>query len=157
MNINSLNFFSSHDFRNNRNSELESNSVTVSELWKFQTGNSIHSSPALGDIDNDGKLEVIACTDKIFALNTENGSLKWSSNVGYMTSSPALGDVDSDGETEVVVGSIYGNVSVFNGQAGTLEWTFYTGGRIRSSPALGDVDNDKRLEIIIGSDNGSVY
>jgi outer membrane protein assembly factor BamB len=73
----------------------------------------VRSSPALGDIDNDGKLEVVVGSDdhKIYALNGENGSLLWSYSTGYFVrSSPSLGDIDNDGKLEVVVGSGDGNV-----------------------------------------------
>ena len=78
-------------------------SASVSELWNYTTGADVFSSPALGDVDNDGKLEVVvgSYNDKIYALNGEDGTVNWSFSTGDFQdrwhSSPALGDVDSDG------------------------------------------------------------
>jgi len=73
-----------------------------------------YSSPALGDVDGDGKLEVIFGTynykndNYIYALNGEDGNEAWSYRIGaprdIVRSSPALGDLDGDGMLEVVVG-----------------------------------------------------
>ena len=38
-------------------------SASVSELWNYSTGYYVSSSPALGDVDNDGKLEVVVGGD----------------------------------------------------------------------------------------------
>jgi hypothetical protein len=41
-------------------------------LWSYSTGSSVFSSPSLGDIDNDRKLEVVVGSEdnKIYALST---------------------------------------------------------------------------------------
>jgi hypothetical protein len=41
-------------------------------LWSYSTGSSVFSSPSLGDIDNDRKLEVVVGSwdYKIYALST---------------------------------------------------------------------------------------
>jgi hypothetical protein len=83
--------------------------------WPERTGDLIYSSPALGDIDGDGDIEVVVGSYygcKVYAWR-HDGTLveSWPKKTGdYVDSSPALGDVDSDGDVEVVVGSHDGNV-----------------------------------------------
>jgi len=129
-------------------------------LWSFETGGAVHSSPSLGDIDNDGKLEVVVGSwdNKIYALNGENGSLLWSYTTGrWVYSSPSLGDIDNDGKLEVVVGSWDGKIYALNGEDGSLLWSYTTGSYVSSSPSLGDIDNDGKLEVVVGSGDKKIY
>ncbi len=126
----------------------------VSELWNYPTGDDITSSSALGDIDEDGKLEVIIGShdDKVYALNSEDGTELWNYATGSSIScSPALGDIDGDGKLEVVVGSDDNYLYALNGENGNLIWQFDTQSDVDSSPALGDVDGDGKLEVIFGN------
>ena len=123
-------------------------------------GDKAFGSPALGDIDGDGKQEVIvgSYNRNIYALNGENGSFLWSYTTGgSILSSPALGDIDGDGRLEGVVGSYDGKVYALNGENGSFLWSYTTGDTIAGSPALGDIDGDGRLEIVVGSYDGKVY
>ncbi|MCD6484362.1 MAG: PQQ-binding-like beta-propeller repeat protein, partial [Candidatus Odinarchaeota archaeon] len=129
-------------------------------LWSYSTGYYVCSSPALGDVDRDGKLEVIVSSydHKVYALNGEDGSLLWSYSTGSdVGSSPALGDVDGDGKLEVIVGSDDNKVYALNGEDGSLLWSYSTGYYVWSSPALGDIDGDGKFEVIVGSDDNKVY
>jgi len=52
--------------------------------WKFKTGNNIYSSPALGDIDGDGEIEVVVGSwdNYIYCLSGRDGKLKWRFKTG---------------------------------------------------------------------------
>jgi outer membrane protein assembly factor BamB len=66
---------------------------TCSFYWSYTTGNNVWSSPALGDIDGDGKLEVVVGSfdNNVYALNGENGSFLWSYTTGdFVMSSLSL-------------------------------------------------------------------
>ncbi|MFX1256681.1 MAG: FG-GAP-like repeat-containing protein [Promethearchaeota archaeon] len=140
-----------------------------SELWKFNTGNKIEpgiisSSPALGDVDGDGRLEAVVGTiaginnGYVFAINGKDGSELWKFKAGdRIRSSPALGDVNGDGQLEVVIGSTRGHVRALSGNNGSVLWLFNAGATVHSSPALGDVNGDGQLEAVLGSENGNVY
>jgi outer membrane protein assembly factor BamB len=70
-------------------------------------GYGLISSPALADIDGDGKLEVIfaSCDRAMHALNAEDGSIRWAYPCPMLVgSSPAVADIDGDGKAEVVFG-----------------------------------------------------
>ncbi|MGQ4892986.1 MAG: FG-GAP-like repeat-containing protein [Candidatus Njordarchaeia archaeon] len=143
-----------------KNREITQTKKNKKPEWTYKTGDHVYSSPALGDIDGDGKLEVVIGSEdhKVYALNGEDGSMLWNYTTGgCVYSSPALGDVDGDGKLEVVVGSADHNVYVFNGEDGSILWAYTAGNAVFSSPALGDIDGDGKLEIVIGSFGRNVY
>jgi hypothetical protein len=121
----------------------------------------VYSSPALGDIDGDGMVEVVVGSDdnNVYALYGSDGAMKWSFKTGdWVYSSPALGDIDGDGRVEVVVGSFDRYVYALNGSDGTMKWSFKADFVIMySSPALGDIDGDGMVEVVVGSHDSNVY
>ncbi|MFQ6617971.1 MAG: T9SS type A sorting domain-containing protein, partial [Fidelibacterota bacterium] len=141
------------------------------------------SSPALGDLDDDGKLEVVLSTfTRIFTVNS-NGTLApdfpvkidpaqenpifpgtvytTGREIGkefYRLSSPVLGDVDGDGKVDIVFGTSSGLVYAINVRGEVLNgFPLSTGGGINSAPALGDVDSDGDIEIAVISDDEFLY
>ena len=129
--------------------------------WPVSTGHDVYSSPALYDIDGDGRLEVsISAKDgKVYLLRYNGGHVAgWPISTGLASvSSPALGDVDGDGSVEIVAGA--GETMYVWHDDGTpvRGWPVRTGGSILASPALGDIDGDGRMEVVVGSRDGKVY
>jgi subtilisin family serine protease len=134
------------------------------------------SSMVLDDIDNDGKLEVIAAystvnESKIFIFYP-NGTLykNWPQEIpqdetlggSYPVESPAVGDIDGDGDKEILIYYMdYYNWDQYNSPSylyawksnGTIEDGFpiYLGKKTQgSSPVLVDLDHDGDLEIGFG-------
>jgi WD40 repeat protein len=122
----------------------------------------LKSSPALGDLDGDGRLEVvIGAFDHYVYVRHSDGTAAagWPQATGdRIQSSPALGDLDGDGSPEVVIGSFDGKVYAWhaNGTA-VAGWPQTTGDRVYGSPALGDLDGDGKLEVVVGSFDRKVY
>ena len=129
--------------------------------WTNKTKDLVFSSPAIGNIDNDGALEVVVGSNdkKVYALYGTNGTEKWRFPTGgRVYSSPAIGDIDNDGQVEVVVGSDDHKLYAINGRTGEEKWRFTTGDGVQSSPALGDIDNDGQIDIVVfGSYDYNVY
>jgi hypothetical protein len=123
-------------------------------LWRFKTGGKVRSSPTVGDINNDGKLEVIFGSDdgKIYCLN-QNGNLLWS----YDTQSPVrstagIADIDNDEDLEIVIGSDNAKIYCLNFE-GDYEWIYTLSGAIRSSPAIGNINpKSSHLEIVVSEE-----
>jgi outer membrane protein assembly factor BamB len=111
--------------------------------WRYQTGNSITSSPAVGA---DGTIYVGSRDDDVYAINPD-GTLKWRYPTGdYIHSSPAVG---ADGT--VYVGSYDCYLYAFNPD-GTFKWHDWTFDPVGSSPAVGSDG-----AIYVGSDLGCLY
>lgn len=100
------------------------------------------SSVAVGDIDNDGRAEIIACAANDVQLLCFNwdGTLKWTSATiePVEWGAPCIADLDQDGTPEIVIGR-----QVLNNN-GTLRWTGAggIGGPVGPISLVADVDND---------------
>ena len=121
---------------------------SVVEMWHTTPDEVIHSSPAIGDINGDGRIEIVVGAgnnwhiqcgaghpqcgpttasdhDKVFAWHADDGSLVPGFPVSFgdsVITSPALGDIDSDGLPEIVIGSLNGTVRALNGD-GSAVWS----------------------------------
>ncbi|MFC1600500.1 S8 family serine peptidase, partial [Patescibacteria group bacterium] len=153
-----------------------------------------YSSPAVDDIDGDGNNDVVitgsgidffACSDRaclephVFAWDYRGVTLPgWPKyeelwmppmngfyfpNDGNYTS-PVLIDLDGNGTKEVIVGSMDGNVCVWNhdGTNFNSNWPIQTGysigGYWRRSPLVIDMDNNGDYEIFtINNDGKNIY
>ncbi|MDI6792995.1 MAG: FG-GAP-like repeat-containing protein [bacterium] len=136
--------------------------ITPQPGWPVATGNSVFSSPALGDLDGDGNLEVVIGSHdrKVYAIKSDGAFLDgWPvTTKGIVFSSPGLADLNVDGRSEVVVGSYDNNIYVFNHDGSLFSgWPLLTMSDINSSPNLGDLDGDGAAEIIIGGFDNKVY
>ena len=143
----------------------------VKQLWRHDTNDTVWSSPALGDIDGDGRLDVVvgagnywhgSDSTKVFAFHADDGSALsgWPINTGGSTMpSPALGDVTGDGVPEVAIASFDGTLRVFRGN-GQLLWqralTAFggPGGPIEASPIVADMNGDGRNDVGVGNNWG---
>jgi hypothetical protein len=131
------------------------------------------SSPAIGDVDNDGVIEIVANHmdgNKTYVWKS-NGDVMpgWPKYVGqFAWSSPAIGDIDGDTDLEIVTGSGAKNFYAWNpdgtevidgdsnpgtnGVFAVLGRSFNYG-----SPGLADLDGDGISEIVFGGRDGYLY
>ncbi len=152
-------------FYHARSTEIHAGSeATPQILWWYDLNAPSFGSSAVGDIDHDGKLEIVFGTyfndEYIYALNADSGTLLWRYNTGGCNdASPAIADVDLDGALEVIVpASSPCRIYCFNGANGAVKWSISTSSNsIDSPPAVADVDNDGKPEVIFGTFYGYVY
>lgn len=115
-----------------------------------------YASPAVADLDNDGKPEVIWTDYRIVVVNGEDGSDQWIvANPGNARGWPSVvvADVDRDGALEIVTAHNSGWVTITRANSTPLTgWPQQpTAGNELRSLAVGDADNDGDLEILVCS------
>ena len=147
--------------------------------WSDYNAVNGESWPALGDIDGDGKDEIIiglgpqgAGRIQIFDYSATTGlthrawaELGWKDyNEIWGETRPAAGDLDGDGKDELIVGlGQYPSDPSFPGGIfevldddythlawGEIGWSDYNEANGESWPTAGDIDGDGRDEIILG-------
>jgi hypothetical protein len=144
------------------------------------------SSVAVGDIDEDGALEVIASSNghqslggpgnsSLVAFKPESQEILWKvtpfergGNDGYggNFNSPIIADFDQNGSLEVAV-SNRSAISIFEGKTGNQlsckdrvcsedKFLAYTSSSLRSTPLVADINADGSLDLVIGGGNSQV-
>jgi WD40 repeat protein len=145
----------------------------IAEKWKYDSGAFLLSSPVVGDIDNDGKNEIIFGTKdgKIISIDID-GNLKWEfkaeekySEVELMFldaetsnsihSTPNIEDVNMDKQKEIIFGTEAGKLYTLSAK-GKILWNYKAKGPIRGSPTVQKFAN-KQVGILFGSSDKNLY
>ncbi|MBI4530023.1 MAG: VCBS repeat-containing protein, partial [Candidatus Latescibacteria bacterium] len=124
------------------------------------------TSPALGDLDDDGYLEVVAGGDGVIGVWRFNGVpqagfpvyLPLRDNVGPIRSSPILADLNDDGRAEIVFGTDSGLLYAVDDWGKIVPgFPLVALGSISSSPAIADLDDDGRLDLVALTEDGTLH
>ena len=109
-------------------------------------------TPALGDIDGDGLVEIVTMDSGGLIAFENDGTLKWKgatpTNSNYMA--VALADLDNDGDVEIVVGNF---VADHNGKVlWSVDDYFWAQNDpiYLSATAVADLDGDGDQEVVMG-------
>jgi len=137
--------------------------------FKWSSGNSgydMDSIPSIGDINNDGVVEVLVTNDDyiLFCFDGRNGNELWyydDRGVGYGMVAPVLVDVDGDGQLEIIaIGQDNNDELVCIETDGSEKWHF-TGSKdnegVYVTPTVADFDGDGMPEIVFSNYNGVTY
>ena len=127
-----------------------------------------YSSPAVADLDGDGKAEVIGSAYSIFVLDGKSGALRWQVASGHDRSEPGadsvgrtwpgivVADLEGDSDLEIVTAHSGGYLSVYD-QNGYFQpgWPqIPTSGLELRGLSVYDLDGNGDLEIVA---TGAVY
>lgn len=114
-------------------------------------GTSAVTDVAYGDVDHDGKPEIVAITSSdAYVYDAATLTLKWTA-LGKGGTKIAIGDLEGDGTPEIVVNG--GTGHVLDAKLQYEKWG-YVGGFGRSM-AVGDVDQDGRAEVVFLANNAT--
>jgi hypothetical protein len=109
---------------------------------------------AVGDIDNDGLVEIVACTSSAVKAFENDGTLKWTSASisGHLvgtSDAPAIADMDGDGDPEIIVGRaiLDNNGSIL----GTGSAGMGTTSNVGTTSFAADLDGDGLQEVVVGN------
>ncbi|MCX6120397.1 MAG: FG-GAP-like repeat-containing protein, partial [Ignavibacteriales bacterium] len=136
--------------------------------------NSTGSAVAIGDLDGDGKLDIVAGTSSSntqlsVLLNTSSsGAISFASKVGFTGTQPfgvALGDLDGNGKIDIAAtnynGSTGNTISVFrsnstSGNAGFEAALNFTSGTGPRAILIGDLDGDGKPDLITANSSSTL-
>ncbi|HJY64102.1 MAG TPA: FG-GAP-like repeat-containing protein, partial [Ignavibacteria bacterium] len=148
----------------------------VTDSLFYIDSNNFNYSPAIADLDNDSKKDMI--------LGAFDGKLKYYRNTGTLanpvftftasqlntvdvgqSSAPALADLDNDNDFDLLIGNSDGKLHYYsnNGNASVFNFVFVTNNYQGifvgndSSPTLSDLDSDSDLDMLVGNRLGLIY
>lgn len=123
------------------------------------------SELTLGDIDDDGFLEIVfSAENKVHAFNhigvLENHfpiEINSDQTLATTPSSLILVDLDDDGTQEIIVGSSNQLIAFHTTGQIAAGFPLSTGNTVNSTPFAADLDNDGDLDLAVASDDGFLY
>ncbi len=122
-----------------------------------------YQSPALADIDADGKDEIIVCAQdkKLYVLNEVGADEPgWPRTLlNYPGGGIAVGDIDNNGDLEIVVTTRGSGETYALNHDNTVMWQRWLQCNLffNPSPSLADLTGDGKLETLIAASNGRLY
>ncbi|MDP7035896.1 MAG: PQQ-binding-like beta-propeller repeat protein [Planctomycetota bacterium] len=139
--------------------------ITLPRLWRERwnwvgSGSALISSPVAGDVDRNGKLEVVWIEEngRIQLVDGMTGKPRWQRDLGQrILATPTMTEVAGTGFLDVVVGAWDGNLYALSGRSGTPLWRYRGGARIAASTRAVELDGDGVLDHVFGDYKGRVH
>ena len=128
--------------------------------WPQEVTSLSRHPAAIGDIDMDGDLEIVATSEEsIFAWHHDGQSVAgWPLSLAddIFEGPPVLADLDCDGTLEVIAVTFYGTVRAWS-HDGSDFWEGDVSSITLSPPAVGDLNGDGYPEVVVTSYNYTIH
>lgn len=142
---------------------LDAKTGNALDGWPIQMGD-IQGHIAVADIDQDGKLEIVATDTRgsIAAFRGDSTEV-WELHIGSAFSAGVtFGDVDGDGQLEASFATMDGKVYLVDAATGTIKpgWPFRTFGEITAPVLITKIDSSDRsrgMQLVVMSHDGYLY
>jgi hypothetical protein len=121
--------------------------------WHYPLRKQIHDALAVGDIDDDGKEEIIVVDlfGQAVCLD-HSGKLLWTANVEErVRRSPAIADLDGDSVSEIIIGGYSSSLHIFDTH-GNLKQRIPLSRAMNSAPTVVDFHGNNKLSLIIAAE-----
>ncbi len=121
------------------------------EIWQRQIEHHAAQSLVIGDVEGNGKQEVLVGTEYHTSNMLEaDGSVRWTVRGGPCFTALALTDLNGDGVKESVYGAMDGSVCAVDSISGKTMWKANLGDDVRYGVVV------KRDSLVAGSESGNV-
>jgi hypothetical protein len=149
-----------------------SDGTDVNAHFPMSLGAAFLSSPAIGDVNDDGRQDVVVVSesDAVYVLDVGSGDPLpgWPVALSVLSDpispSPALADFDGDGRLEIVVANNASPrsqcaVRIYDAQGAVLPgWPILVDAHAsESSPIVADFSGDGVSDIVFGNEGGLLY
>ncbi len=139
-------------------------------IWEFDLECGIWGPAAIGDLNKDGKVEIVAgdTNGTVYAIKND-GSLLWKHSFpkiyfshGFLSPhdaefSPYIADLDGNGYPEIILLAWLRGIFILNHEGKVLKkWSHPLGVIGFEGAAIADIDGDGDLEIIFGKSAGTI-
>jgi outer membrane protein assembly factor BamB len=136
-------------------------------IWPspYKAGGEIQGTPALVDLNGDGKLDVVFGADDmyVYAISGATGLELWKHDTkssptdSYLIhGSPSIAQLNG-GAYDVLIGTGKGEMFALNGENGSEIWKFPTTGGIAGTPGVADISGDGIPDVCFGSYDTKVH
>lgn len=128
--------------------------------WPFSLPNYAGGGVVVGDIDNNGDLELVVTTrnsNDVFCLN-HNATIMWNTWIHcnlFFNPSPSLADITGDGKLETFIAASNGRLHAIQYDGSYAPgWPLYysTSTYTESSPVIADVNGDGSVDVLLGDE-----
>ncbi|MBE2189665.1 MAG: VCBS repeat-containing protein [Candidatus Kapabacteria bacterium] len=128
------------------------------QIWKFRAISYVGSPVVAGDLDGDGKCEMVFSSYYRYYALKFDGTVMWEYDIPDFKQSfrgAALSDIDDDGLPDVIFGTTGGQVIALSGIDGSEIWTLDLAAHIGKefsidhAPVVADFDADGILDVFI--------
>ncbi|MCK5853560.1 PQQ-binding-like beta-propeller repeat protein, partial [bacterium] len=124
------------------------------KIWSYKMRGVIHDAISFGDLDDDGKMEVIVADliGDVVALNN-TGRVLWKANATQrVRRSAAIADIDGDFKPEVLIAGYSSTLFVYNAD-GSLKNQIPLKGAMNGSPTVVDFKSDGNINVVCGANS----